>query len=65
MPHQDKTTIDKRYKYLRTEQKHYTCASRQERSRILYDMEEVTGLDRKGLIRRRLTPSSLRAAPGS
>jgi len=47
----EKMTIDERYKYLRIQQKRYGKASRQERSRMLGEMEEVTGLDRKTLIR--------------
>jgi hypothetical protein len=51
MPHQDKMTIDERYKYLRIKHEAYTRARRKERSRMLDEMEQVTGLDRKTLIR--------------
>ena len=51
MPSEDKMTIDERYKYLRIKKKPYTHASRKERSRMLDEMEQVTGLDRKTLIR--------------
>jgi hypothetical protein len=51
MPTDDKMTIDERLKYLRIQHPHYQKASRQERTRLLDDMERVTGLDRKTLIR--------------
>jgi hypothetical protein len=51
MPHKDEMTIDERYKYLRIQQKRYMQADRSERGRMLDEMEEVTGLDRKTLIR--------------
>jgi hypothetical protein len=51
MPDEDKMTIDERYKYLRITQKRYVRASRKERSQMLDEMEQVTGLDRKTLIR--------------
>jgi IS30 family transposase len=51
MPNSDKMTIDERYKYLRIRQKKYSKAVRLERSRMLDEMEQVTGLDRKTLIR--------------
>jgi len=51
MPDEDKMTIDERYKYLRIKQKRYCRASRGERSQMLDEMEQVTGLDRKTLIR--------------
>ena len=48
---EDKMTIDERYKYLRKMQKRYREASRSERSILLGEMETVTGLHRKSLIR--------------
>jgi hypothetical protein len=51
MPSEEQMTIDERYKYLRIEQRRYREASRKERSRMLAEMEIVTGLKRKTLIR--------------
>jgi len=51
MPNEEQMTIDERYKYLRIKQKRYVKASRTERSRMLDEMQQVTGLDRKTLIR--------------
>ena len=51
MPNEDKMDIDERHKYLRIKQKPYRQAKRKERSRMLNEMEQVTGLDRKPLIR--------------
>lgn len=51
MPSEDRMTIDERYKYLRIKKKPYRHARRKERSRMLDEMEQVTGLDRKTLIR--------------
>ena len=51
MPHEERMTIDERYKYLRIQQKRYRKADRSERGRMLDEMGEVTGLDRKTLIR--------------
>ncbi len=47
----DKMTIDERRKYLRRMKKRYVHASRKERSRLLDEMEAVTELHRKSLIR--------------
>jgi hypothetical protein len=44
-------TIDERRKYLRKEQKRYRPASRRERGQLLDEMEAITGLHRKSLIR--------------
>ncbi len=44
-------TIDERYKYLRKMQRCYRKASRTERSIFLDEMEVITGLHRKSLIR--------------
>ncbi len=51
MPTEDKMTIDERRKYLRIQQKRYRSATRRERSALLDDMEHVTMLNRKTLIR--------------
>jgi hypothetical protein len=51
MPDRDEMTIDERYKYLRIKQRKYGKAQRVERRRMLNEMEQVTGLDRKTLIR--------------
>jgi len=51
MARDDEMTIAERYKYLRIRQREYTKAGRAVRSRMLDEMVEVTGLDRKTLIR--------------
>ncbi len=51
MTNDDKMTIDERRKYLRIMQKRYTQASHRNRSLLLNEMEHVTGLDRKTLLR--------------
>jgi len=51
MPNEEKMTIDERYKYLRMRQKVYLEANRKEASRLLDEMQEVSGLHRKTLIR--------------
>lgn len=48
---EEKMTIDERYKYLRKMQKRYRKLSRSERGILLDEMEIVTGLHRKSLIR--------------
>jgi hypothetical protein len=50
-------TVDERYKYLRKMKTRYVDASRKERKRLLDEMEQVTGLHRKSLVR--LLKSSL------
>jgi hypothetical protein len=52
MSTEDKMTIDERWKCLRQVQSHYAKADREEKSRILTNMELVTGMHRKSLIRR-------------
>ena len=47
----DPMTVDERRKYLRKMQKRYEMASRKVRSRLLDEMEEISGLHRKSLIR--------------
>jgi len=51
MPTEDKMTIDESWKYLRKMQKRYAQANRKERGRLLDEMEAVTDMHRKGLIR--------------
>jgi hypothetical protein len=52
MPADDKMTIDERRKYLRQMQKRYGGADRSTREQLLDEMEHVTELHRKSLIRR-------------
>jgi len=47
----EKMTIEERYKYLRKMQKRYKKAGKQGKSQLLEEMEEVTNLHRKSLIR--------------
>jgi len=51
MSPEDQMTIDERYKYLRRMQKRYQKASHGERQALLDEMETVTELHRKSLIR--------------
>ena len=51
MSTEDKMTIDERYKYLRRMRKRYFEASRKERGQLLDEMEAVTEMHRKSLIR--------------
>ena len=51
MPADDKMTIDERRKYLRQMQKRYGGADRSTREQLLDEMEHVTELHRKSLIR--------------
>ncbi len=57
----DRMTIDERRKYLRMMQKRYFQASRKERGRLLDEMEAVTELHRKSLVR--LIRSDLKRRP--
>ena len=52
MPTQERMTIEERFKYLRIMLPHYRAANRKERSKLLDDMELVTKLARKTIIRR-------------
>jgi hypothetical protein len=63
MSEEDQMTIDERRKYLRTMKKRYTEANRKTKEQLLDEMESVTGLDRKTLIR--LMHSSLARTPRS
>jgi len=47
----ERMTIEERYKYLRLMQERYWTGGKGERSRLLDEMAEVTGLHRKSLIR--------------
>lgn len=61
MSTEDKMTIDERYKYLRCMKRRYRKAKRKEHSRLLDEMQAVTGLHRKSLIR--LIHSPLQRTP--
>jgi hypothetical protein len=51
MPNKERMTIDERYKYLRMMQQRYRPATRKGRSQLLDEMECMTHLERKTLIR--------------
>lgn len=51
MSAEDQMTIDERYKYVRCMKKRYRQANREGRGRLLHEMQAVTGLHRKSLIR--------------
>lgn len=51
MTTEDKMTIDERLKYLRQMKRRYVDADRKERGQLLDEMEKVTALHRKSLIR--------------
>jgi hypothetical protein len=51
MSNDDEMTIDERYKYLRKMQKRYREATRKERSKLLDEMQTITKLHRKSLLR--------------
>ncbi len=61
MPADDTMTIDERRKYLRHMQKRYGAADRPTREQLLDEMEQVTELHRKSLIR--LMASELERTP--
>jgi len=52
MSTEEEMTIYERWKYLHTMKKRYVKADRKERARLLDEMEAVTGMHRKSLIRR-------------
>ncbi len=62
MPADDEMTIDERRKYLKRMVKRYRAADRKGRGELLKDMEEMTGLHRKSLIRL-LSEGSLERRP--
>jgi len=51
MPEHDAMTIDERRKYLKIMRPRYKAADRRGRGALLDEMEQVTGLDRKTVIR--------------
>ena len=51
MPHKVRMTIDERYTYMQICQDRYKTATRRQRSSMLDEMEHITSLDRKTLIR--------------
>jgi hypothetical protein len=51
MPTEDEMTVSERRKYLKRMKPLYTKAERSEQSRMLTEMEQVTGLHRKSLLR--------------
>lgn len=51
MPTEDEMTVTERRKYLKKMKSLYTKAERNEQSRMLTEMEQVTGLHRKSLLR--------------
>ena len=51
MPSEEKMPINERFAYLRRAQKQYLRANRRERTQLLDHMEQITGLNRKTLIR--------------
>jgi hypothetical protein len=61
MPDDDKMSIDERRKYLRLVVRRYAKAKRGEKGYLLTEMEEVTGLHRKSLLRLMHLPSLERA----
>ena len=61
MPNEEKMTLNERRKYLRLIRKRYLKTSKLERGRLLDEMEAVTGLHRKSLIR--LMSGSLERKP--
>jgi len=63
MSNQEKMTIDERRKYLRIVKPRYKQAGRKEKVQLLDEMEAVTGLDRKTLIR--LMKGNLKRKPRS
>jgi hypothetical protein len=51
MPTEDEMTVTEHCKYLQRMKPLYAKAERSEQSRMLSDMEQVTGLHRKSLLR--------------
>lgn len=51
MPTEEQMTINERRKYVKLMKPRYQQARRAERSRLLTEMQEVTGLHRKSLLR--------------
>ena len=61
MPNNERMNINERRKYLRLVRSRYVQSGRKERSQLLTEMGEVTGLKRKSLIRLMNLPSLERA----
>ena len=61
MPSDEKMSVDERRKYLKLVAPRYVKARRAERSKLLTEMREVTGLHRKSLLRLMHMPSLERA----
>ncbi|MDH4209784.1 MAG: integrase, partial [Anaerolineae bacterium] len=61
MPNEERMTLNERWKYLRLVKKRYLKAGKLERGRLLDDMEAITRLHRKSLIR--LMSGSLERKP--
>ena len=61
MPSEEKMSIDERRKYLKLILPRYLKAKRRERGELLTEMEKVTGLHRKSLVRLMHMPSLTRA----
>ena len=61
MPSDERININERRKYLRLVRLRYVQSGRKERSRLLTEKGEVTGLQRKSLIRVVNLPSLKRA----
>lgn len=57
MPTEDEMSVNERRKYLKRMQARYLPARREERGRLLTEMEQVTGLHRKSLTRLMHAPS--------
>jgi hypothetical protein len=51
MPNEDEMSIDERRKYLKRMKVRYEKGNRKQRSALLSEMEQVTGLHRKSLTR--------------
>ena len=51
MTTEDKMTIGERYKYLSRMQRRYDQADKAEKSRLLDEMQTMTGMHRKALLR--------------
>jgi hypothetical protein len=51
MTTEEKMTIDERYKYLRTMKRRYSRADKKTKGKLLDEMEAVTGMHRKSLVR--------------
>lgn len=60
MPTEDEMTLDERRKYLKRMKPRYMKAKRGERSALLSEMEQVSGMHRKSLIPIRILNSNLK-----